>query len=50
MPGTSTLNVKFSNSQLKKLRPGIKNGIEIVLKLSSSAILMMRIIFHIDYY
>ena len=29
------LNVKFSNSQLNKLKPGIKNGTEVTLNLSS---------------
>ena len=32
----NTLNVKFSNSQLKKLKSGIKNGIEVVLNPSSN--------------
>ena len=30
-----TLNVKLSNSQLNKLKSGIKNGTEVTLKLSS---------------
>ena len=29
-----TLNVKLSNSQLNKLKPGIKNGTEVTLKIS----------------
>ena len=28
-----TLNIKFSNSQLNKLKSGIKNGIEVTLKI-----------------
>ena len=30
------LNVKLSNSQLNKLKPEIKNGTEVTLKLSSN--------------
>ena len=33
-----TLNVKLSNSQLNKLKPGIKNGTEVTLKLSSNVV------------
>ena len=29
----NTLNVKFSNSQLNKLKAGIKNGTEATLKI-----------------
>ena len=32
----NTLNVKLSNSQLNKLKPGIKNGTGVTLKLSSN--------------
>ena len=32
----STLNVKFSNSQLNKLKSGVKTDIEVTLKLSSN--------------
>ena len=32
------LNVKLSNSQINKLKSGIKNGTEITLKLSSNVI------------
>ena len=31
----NTLNVKFSNLQLNKLKLGIKNGTKVTLKLSS---------------
>ena len=31
-----TLNLKLSNSQLNKLKSGIKNGTEVVLKISSN--------------
>ena len=34
----NTLNVKFSNSQLKKLKSGIKNGTQLTLNLSSNVI------------
>ena len=29
-----TLNIKLSNSQLNKLKSGIKNGTEVILKMS----------------
>ena len=32
----NTLNVKLSNSQLNKLKPGIKNGNEVTLKIYSN--------------
>ena len=35
MTQCNTLKVKLSNSQLKKLIFGIKNGSEIILKISS---------------
>ena len=34
----NTLNVKLSNSQLNKLKSGIKNGTEVTLNLSSNVI------------
>ena len=34
----NTLNVKLSNSQLNKLKSGIKNGTEVTLQLSSNLI------------
>ena len=34
----NTLNVKLSNSQLDKLTPGVKNGTEVTLKLSSNVV------------
>ena len=34
----STLNIKFSNSQLNKLNSAIKNGAEVTLNLSSNLI------------
>ena len=34
----NTLNVKLSNSQLNKLKPGIKHGTEVTLNLSSNLI------------
>ena len=35
MTQCNTLKVKLSNSQLKKLISGIKNGSEVILKISS---------------
>ena len=32
----NTLNAKLSNSQINKLKSGIKNGTEVTLKLSSN--------------
>ena len=34
----NTLNVKLSNSQLNKLKSGIKNGTQVTLNLSSNAV------------
>ena len=34
----STLNVTLSNSQLNKLKSGIKNGAEVTLKISSNVV------------
>ena len=34
----STINVKLSNSQLIKLKSGIKNGAEVTVNLSSNVI------------
>ena len=39
----NSLNVKLSNSQLNKLKPAIKNESEVVLRLSSSMIIMKLI-------
>ena len=38
MTQCNNLNVKLSNSQLKKLKSGIKNGTELTLNLSSNAV------------
>ena len=46
----NTLNVKLSNSQFNKSKTGIKNGIEVTLNLSNFEILMMKLIFCINYY
>ena len=32
----NTLNIKLSNSQLNKLKSGIRNGTEVTLKISSN--------------
>ena len=34
----NTLNVKLSNSQINKLKLGIKNGTEVTLKISSNVV------------
>ena len=34
----NTLNVKLSNSQLNKLKSGIKNDTEVTLKISSNVV------------
>ena len=34
----NTLNGKLSNSQLKKLKPELKNGTEVTLKLLSNVV------------
>ena len=34
----NTLNVKLSNSQLNKLKSGIKNGVEVTLNLWSNVV------------
>ena len=34
----NTLNVKLSNSQLNKLKSGIKNGTEVTLKVLSNVV------------
>ena len=34
----NALNVKLSNSEIKKLKPGIKNGTEVTLKISSNVV------------
>ena len=38
MPQYNTLNVKLSNSQINKLKSGIKNDTEVTLKLSSNIV------------
>ena len=34
----NTLNVKLSNSELNKLKSGIKSGTEVALKMSSNVV------------
>ena len=34
----NTLNVKFSNSQLNKLKSGMKSGTQVTLNLSSNTV------------
>ena len=34
----NSLNVKLSNSQLKKLKSAIKNGTDVILRLSSNVV------------
>ena len=52
MTQDNTLSRKLSNSKLNKLKSGVKIGVEVTLNLSSNGltIIMMRLIFHIDYY
>ena len=38
MAQCNILNVKLSNSQLNKLKLGIKNGTEVTLKISSNVV------------
>ena len=38
MTQCNSLNVKLSNSQLNKLKPAIKNGADVILRLSSNMI------------
>ena len=38
MPHCNTLNIRLSNSQLNKLKSGIKNGTEVTLNLSLNVI------------
>ena len=44
------LNVKLPNFQINKLKSGIKNRTEVTFNQMLSVILMMRIIFCINYY
>ena len=48
----NVLNVKFSDSQINKLKSGIKSGTDATSKISSNAVgdSKMRTIFHINYY
>ena len=39
----NSLDVKFSNSQLNKLKSGRKNGTKVTLKLSSNSLLKILI-------
>ena len=34
----NTCNVKLSNSRINKVKSGIKNGTEVILKLSSNGV------------
>ena len=48
----NSVNASLSNSQLNELKSAIKNITAVMLRLSSNmmVILMMRLIFHINYY
>ena len=48
----NTLNLKLSNSQINKLKSGIKNDTEVILKISSAGDSndFPKIIFHMSYY
>ena len=50
MTQCNILIVKLSNSQVNKLKSGIKNGTEVTLNQMLLVILMNRIIFSINYY
>ena len=52
MTKRNILNVELFNSQLNKLKSGIKNITEVTLNLSSNwlEILAMRLIFYMSYY
>ena len=46
------VNVKLSTSQLNKLKSAIKNENDVVIRLSLNMIvtLMIKVIFHMNYY
>ena len=44
------VKVKLSTSQLNKLKSAIKNENDVVIRLSPSMILMIKVIFHMNYY
>ena len=46
----NALNLKWSNSQINKLKPGIKSNTEVKFHQILLVILIMRIIFCISYY
>ena len=48
----NTLNIRLSNSQLDKLKSGIKDGTAVTLNLSSNVVgeLMMNVISHKNYF
>ena len=50
MTQCNILIVKLSNSQVNKLKSGIKNGTAVTLNQMLLVILMNRIIFSINYY
>ena len=52
MTQCNTLNAKLSNSQLNKLKSGIKYGTQVTLNFQEMQLvnLMIRIIFLINYY
>ena len=49
MTQCNSLNVKLSNSELNKFKSTIKNETEVVLKLSSNMIGVMKLIFLISH-
>ena len=46
----NSLNVKLSNWQVNKFKSAIKNENEVVLRLSSNMIVIMKLIFLVNYY
>ena len=45
----NSANVKLSNVQLNNLQPGTKNGTGVTLNLSTNVIILMRLIFDMNY-
>ena len=46
----NSLNVKLSISQLNEFKSAIKNENEVVLRFSSNMIVIMKLIFLVNYY
>ena len=46
----NTLNVKLSNSQMNKLKSATKIGTEVIFHQMWFEVLMIKLIFHTNYY